>query len=154
MEMLDLFGLTYPSWCVGGDFNVIRRRSEKLGGSGFTSSMRDFDGFIRGCELHDPPLRNASLLLGQTCKSHRCVRDWIGFSIQMSRSFHSLKAFKKFFLDRHQIIDQLYWIPILSSGVQYLLGLRICGCNIIISKSALAVGGENLKEMVGKVTSS
>ncbi|RVW62472.1 hypothetical protein CK203_063913 [Vitis vinifera] len=28
---LDLFGLTYPSWCVGGDFNVIRRRSEKLG---------------------------------------------------------------------------------------------------------------------------
>ncbi|RVW63565.1 hypothetical protein CK203_062462 [Vitis vinifera] len=42
VEMLDLFGLTYPSWCVGGDFNVIRRRSEKLGGSGVTSSMRDF----------------------------------------------------------------------------------------------------------------
>ncbi|RVW69157.1 hypothetical protein CK203_064455 [Vitis vinifera] len=60
VELLDLFGLTYPSWCVGGDFNVIRRRSEKLGGSGVTSSMRDFDGFIRECELHDPPLRNAS----------------------------------------------------------------------------------------------
>ncbi|RVW47466.1 putative ribonuclease H protein [Vitis vinifera] len=28
--------------------------------------------------------------------------------------------------------------------------LRICGCNIIVSKSALIVGGENLKEMVGK----
>ncbi|RVW51835.1 putative ribonuclease H protein [Vitis vinifera] len=68
----------------------------------------------------------------------------------MSGSFHSLKAFKKFFLDGHQIIDRLYWIPILSSGVQHLLGLRICGCNIIVSKSALAVGGENLKEMVGK----
>ena len=59
VELLDLFGLTYPSWCVGGDFNVIRRRSEKLGESGFTSSMRDFDGFIRECELHDPPLQNA-----------------------------------------------------------------------------------------------
>ena len=35
-----------------------------------------------------------------------------------------------------------------------LLGLRICGCNILVSKSALVVGGENLKEMVGKVTSS
>ena len=54
------FGLTFPSWCVGGYFNVIRRRSEKLGGSGFTSNMRDFDGFIRECELHDPPLQNAS----------------------------------------------------------------------------------------------
>ncbi|RVW41718.1 hypothetical protein CK203_082102 [Vitis vinifera] len=48
------------------------------------------------------------------------------------------------------IIGRLYWIPILSSGVQHLLGLRICGCNIIVSKSALAIGGENLKEMVGK----
>ena len=60
VELSDLFGLTYPSWCVGGDFNVIRRRSEKLGGSRVTSSMRDFDGFIRESELHDPPLRNAS----------------------------------------------------------------------------------------------
>ncbi|RVW69473.1 Transposon TX1 uncharacterized 149 kDa protein [Vitis vinifera] len=49
-------------------------------------------------------------------------------------------------------IGRLYWIPILSSGVQHLLGLRICGCNIIVSKSALAVGGENLKEMVGKLS--
>ena len=49
-ELLDLFGLTFPSWCVGGDFNVIRRRSKKLDGSRFTSSMRDFDGFIRECE--------------------------------------------------------------------------------------------------------
>ncbi|RVW71546.1 Transposon TX1 uncharacterized 149 kDa protein [Vitis vinifera] len=38
------------------------------------------------------------------------------------------------------------WILIRSSGDQHLLGLRICGCNIIISKRALAVGGENLKE--------
>ena len=44
---------------MGGDFNVIRRSSEKLGGSSFTSSMRDFDGFISDCELIDPPLRNA-----------------------------------------------------------------------------------------------
>ena len=40
---------------MGGDFNVIRRSSEKLGGFSFTSSMRDFDGFIRDCELLDPP---------------------------------------------------------------------------------------------------
>ncbi|RVW76018.1 hypothetical protein CK203_055322 [Vitis vinifera] len=117
---LDLFGLTYPSWCVGGDFNVIRRRSEKTGGSGVTSSMRDFDGFIRESELHDPPLRNASFTC-QTCRNHRCVRDWIGFSIQMSGSFPSLKAFKKYFLDGHQITGRLSWILIRSSGDQHLL---------------------------------
>ena len=41
---------------MGRDFNVIRRSSEKLDGSSFTSSMRDFDGFIKDCELLEPPL--------------------------------------------------------------------------------------------------
>ncbi|RVX05716.1 hypothetical protein CK203_027327 [Vitis vinifera] len=60
VELFDIYGLTYPLWCVGGDFNVIRRSSEKMGGSSLTPSMRDFDSFIRECELLDPPLRNAS----------------------------------------------------------------------------------------------
>ena len=58
MELLNLFGLSFLLWCVGGDFNVTRRILEKLGGSSLTPSMRDFDGFIR--ELIDPPLRNVS----------------------------------------------------------------------------------------------
>ena len=33
VELLDIFGLCFPLWCVGGDFNVLRRSSEKLGGS-------------------------------------------------------------------------------------------------------------------------
>lgn len=33
VELQELFGLTYPKWCVGGDFDVIRRISEKMGGS-------------------------------------------------------------------------------------------------------------------------
>ena len=59
MELLDLFGLSFPLWCVGGDFNVIRRSSEKLGGSSLILSMKDFDGLIREYELLDPPLWNA-----------------------------------------------------------------------------------------------
>ena len=81
-------------------FNVIRRSSEKLGGFGLTSRMRDFDGFIRDCELL-VPLYGMHHSLGQTCKSHLCVRDWIGFFTQMSGSISSLKVFKKFFLDGH-----------------------------------------------------
>ena len=61
-------------WCVGGDFNVIRRSSEKLGGSRLTSNMRDFDSFIRECELLDPPLRNASFTWSNLQESPVCKR--------------------------------------------------------------------------------
>ena len=55
------FTFLFPLWCVGDDFNVIRKSSKKLGGSSLTSSMKDFDSFIRDCELLDPSLRNAPL---------------------------------------------------------------------------------------------
>ncbi|KAJ9705647.1 hypothetical protein PVL29_003625 [Vitis rotundifolia] len=88
VELVGLFGPTFPSWCVGGDFNVIRRRSEKLGGSRFTSSMRDFDGFIRECELHDPPLRNASFTWSNMQESSVCKRlDRFLFSNEWELSF-------------------------------------------------------------------
>ncbi|RVW30590.1 hypothetical protein CK203_086057 [Vitis vinifera] len=57
-----------------GDFNVIRRSSEKLGGSSLTSSMKDFDSFIRECELLDPPLRNTSFTWSNMQESPECKR--------------------------------------------------------------------------------
>ena len=48
---------------MGGDFNVIRRSLEKLGGSSFTSSMRDFDGFIRDCECEEREKNGESLII-------------------------------------------------------------------------------------------
>ncbi|RVW83303.1 Transposon TX1 uncharacterized 149 kDa protein [Vitis vinifera] len=50
LELQDLHGLTFPRWCVGGDFNVIRRISEKMGDSRLTVNMRRFDEFIRESE--------------------------------------------------------------------------------------------------------
>ena len=72
----------------------------------------------------------------------------------MSGGNSFLKAFKKPFLEGHRIIGRLFWIPTRSSGAQHLLSLRICGCNILVSRRALKVGGEVFKEMGGKVTSS
>ena len=74
MELLDIFRLSFPLWCVGGDFNVIRRSSEKLGESSLTSSMKDFDGFIRECELFDPHLRNAPFTWSNMQESSVCKR--------------------------------------------------------------------------------
>ncbi|KAL6316269.1 hypothetical protein AAG906_017899 [Vitis piasezkii] len=48
--------------------------SEKLGGSSLTSSMQDFDGFIRECELFDPPLRNAPFTWSNIQESFVCKR--------------------------------------------------------------------------------
>ncbi|RVX21695.1 Transposon TX1 uncharacterized 149 kDa protein [Vitis vinifera] len=152
VELLDIFGISFPLWCIGGDFNVIRRSSEKLGGSSLTSSMKDFDDFIRECELLDPPLRNAPFTWSNMQESPVC-KDWIVSFTQMSGSFPFLKAFKKFFLEELRIIGRLFWKPIRSSGAQHLLGLRICGCNILASKSALKVGGVAFKELGGKATS-
>ena len=74
MEFLDIFGLSFPLWCASGHFNVIRRSSEKLGGSSLTSSVKDFGGFIRECELLDPPLRNASFTWSNMQESPVCKR--------------------------------------------------------------------------------
>ncbi|RVX12865.1 LINE-1 retrotransposable element ORF2 protein [Vitis vinifera] len=74
VELSDIVGLAYPRWCVGGDFNVIRRSSKKLGGSRLTPSMKDFDDFIRDCELIDLPLRSASFTWSNMQENPVCKR--------------------------------------------------------------------------------
>jgi exonuclease III len=43
-------------WCVGGDFNVVRFPSERMGSVGFSPSMYDFSDFISDNGLIDIPL--------------------------------------------------------------------------------------------------
>lgn len=81
-----------------GDFNVIRRILEMLGGSRLTPSMRVFDEFKRESELVDPALRNA-FSFDQTCKKFPFSKGWIDSYTQMSGTKVSLKVCKKFFLD-------------------------------------------------------
>ncbi|KAL6312824.1 hypothetical protein AAG906_024679 [Vitis piasezkii] len=64
VELLDIFCLSFPLW----------RSSEKLGDSSLTSSMRDFDGFIRDYELLDPHLRNAPFTWSNMQESPVCKR--------------------------------------------------------------------------------
>lgn len=74
VELQDLLGLTFPKWCVGGNFNVTRRILEKLGGSKITLNMREFDDFIRESELIGPPLRNVSFTWSNLQQIHVCKR--------------------------------------------------------------------------------
>uniref|UniRef100_A0A2N9FUW6 Reverse transcriptase domain-containing protein n=1 Tax=Fagus sylvatica TaxID=28930 RepID=A0A2N9FUW6_FAGSY len=43
-------------WCVGGDFNVVRFPSERMGSVGFSPAMYDFSDFISDHGLIDIPL--------------------------------------------------------------------------------------------------
>ena len=153
VELSDLFGLTYPSWCVGGDFNVIRRRSEKLGGSRVTSSMRDFDGFIRESELHDSPLRNASFTWSNMQESPVCKRlDRFLYSNEWELSFpQSLQeVLPRWTSDHWPIVldtNPFKWGPTPFRFENMWLQHH----NF---KESFSSWGENLKEMVGKVTSS
>ncbi|RVW63725.1 hypothetical protein CK203_052745 [Vitis vinifera] len=116
VELSDIVGLSYPHWCVvGGDFNVIRRSSEKLGGSRLTPSIKDFDDFIRDCELIDSPLRSAPFTWSNMQENPVCKRlDRFLYSNEWEKYF--LKVFKEYCQDGHRIIGRLSWKPIRSSG--------------------------------------
>ena len=43
-------------WCVGGDFNIVRFPSERVGATDFSPSMREFTDFIFSMGLLDLPM--------------------------------------------------------------------------------------------------
>jgi hypothetical protein len=43
-------------WCVGGDFNIVRYPSERVGATDFSPSMREFTDFIFSMGLLDLPM--------------------------------------------------------------------------------------------------
>lgn len=57
-ELAGLESLCGDKWCIGGDFNVVRRVQEKFNRNSNTRSMLRFDELIRELYLRDPPLRN------------------------------------------------------------------------------------------------
>ena len=88
MKLQDLYGLAYTKWRIGGDFNVIRRSAEKLGGSRLTLNMRYFDELIRELELFDPPLRNASFTWSNMQDDPICKRlDRFLFTVEWENFF-------------------------------------------------------------------
>ncbi|XP_062109433.1 uncharacterized protein LOC133820653 [Humulus lupulus] len=57
-ELAGLSAIYGNNWCVGGDFNVVRRVDEKLNSKSNTRSMNKFDALIRELKLVDPKLQN------------------------------------------------------------------------------------------------
>ena len=47
-------------WCVGGDFNIVRYPSERVGSTTLSHSMRDFSEFIFTIGLLDLPMEGGN----------------------------------------------------------------------------------------------
>lgn len=60
-SVLDIIkGRWNSAWCIGGDWNIIRYPSEKLGSSRATGDMRRFSDWINSHSLVDLQLSGAS----------------------------------------------------------------------------------------------
>ena len=57
VELLDIFGISFPLWCISGDFNVIRRSSKKMGGSSLSSSHSSERHAVGAARRHPPAPR-------------------------------------------------------------------------------------------------
>ena len=61
-------------WCLGGDFNIIRFPSERLGAASYTRAMCRFSDFISFHGLMDIPLEGGLYTLSNTFSSSRIDR--------------------------------------------------------------------------------
>lgn len=59
-EILDLNGLCAGHWCIGRDFNVVRRIEKKSTRGRFTRSMKNFNLLIEDLNFIDVPMKNDS----------------------------------------------------------------------------------------------
>ncbi|KAA3481565.1 reverse transcriptase [Gossypium australe] len=55
-EIYGLRNLFCKAWIIGGDFNVVRNRSERINCSSTEKGSKEFDEFIDRCKLVDLPL--------------------------------------------------------------------------------------------------
>ena len=73
-ELVGLKEICSVRWCLGGDFNVFRRVSEKFNSLTITRSMREFYFLIGELDLVDPNLNNARFTWSNFRQSPICCR--------------------------------------------------------------------------------
>ncbi|KAL8517088.1 hypothetical protein ACS0TY_015349 [Phlomoides rotata] len=92
--------------CIAGDFNSVRRESERDGRRGGSSRRRDinvFDDFFRNSGLIDLPLQERSYMWykpGGSCWSRDRLRDWGPKPFKFFNSWLSYPDIKEFVIEK------------------------------------------------------
>ena len=91
-EIAGLKELCSVCWCMGGDFNIVRRVTEKFNSLTITRSMREFNSLIRELELVDPSLNNAKFTWSNFREHPICYRlDRFLFNNERAEGFQSYR---------------------------------------------------------------
>jgi hypothetical protein len=120
-EMAGLMSWLEMPWCFGGDFNVVRFPSERLGDSvfSFRSSFLCRDWWIY--------LSNEISVLGPTVRKIRYVLKLTDSYYLRSGKDISLRQHRGNCLEFYQIIFLYYWIVGRKEKEAYILNLKTCG---------------------------
>ena len=122
-ELTGLISWWNLPWCLGGDFNIIRFPSKRLGAGRFTRCMYDFLDFISLHGLMDNPLEGGLFSWSNSTSASRI--DRFLFSSILAEYFTHFS--QKGFLECYLITSQFFWrVGVIKEG-EFLFALRICG---------------------------
>ena len=135
---------------MGGDFNVVRFPSERLGSNSFTTAMREFSNFISEQGLIDLPLQGGSFTWSNSREVASKARlDRFLFSANWEDKFPTVS--QDGCLGCAQIIFQLSLrVDLFREGVCYL-DLRRCGLRMKVLWIRSGLGGIPIRFMVHRV---
>ncbi|MBA0820091.1 hypothetical protein Gohar_028197, partial [Gossypium harknessii] len=103
----DLRNQFTSPWIIGGDFNVVRCRSEMSNCMGTEKGSRDFDSFFHNCKLID------LLLLGKkfTCKSLRLIAIAAScWSVWLARNEMVFERKVRAVFNECMVQERLWWL--------------------------------------------
>uniref|UniRef100_A0A2N9HYC0 Protein kinase domain-containing protein n=1 Tax=Fagus sylvatica TaxID=28930 RepID=A0A2N9HYC0_FAGSY len=85
-------------WCVGGDFNIVRYPSERVGATDFSPSMREFTDFIFSMGLLDLPMDGGNFH-GQMLVQDQGPQWWNSYFYNGSPSYVLIQKLKSLKVD-------------------------------------------------------
>lgn len=131
---LDSAGARWAcSWCLGGNWDIIRFPDERLDSCRISSDKRAFSAWINLRSLMDLQLNGVKV----TWSSNQSP------SISQLNKFH---AYGNWYPDVSDWLTALLWqIPQMKGGVQLLVDLTFCGFKKRISQNWLILGGATLQ---------
>ena len=123
-ELIGLVSLWDLPWCLGGDFNIIRFPSERLGAASFSRAMYGFSDFVSLHGLMDIQMEGGLYYWSNSSSASRLNRFL--FSPLLADHF-SLFTQKRLRLEFFLTIFLSCWRAGVSKEVEFLSVLKICG---------------------------
>ena len=115
-------------WCIGGDFNVTRFPSERLGAASISIAMEEFSVFVFCKVFWILPFRvgiSLGLVIGLLLHHHGL--ELTGFSFSLNEGITSQMWFKADYPEFSHISVLYFLIVAIIRGAKVILSLKTCG---------------------------